>query len=287
MDYLSLRLLSSFCVGMIISQTGSLLQLGTKNTLASPSTLGFDGFAILWVLIFHSIGLILPHGLSPLIGIPLFIFLGLGMSQLMRGREKFERLILLGLSFNLLIGAVFSLWQFLFLAFNLPFPVELWFGHFRFVSPTSLYWVVGLELTFIGSIFYLLPDLRVFSLGREVARNYGLNGPRLFRYILVLVAVGTFVVVNLFGAFSFLGLLFPIVARKLWFNRFDLEGEFLYGALVNGIVLMLLDALCYFLPIYGAEIPTGLIVTAVGAVSLILLLWASQKDSETVAKPKK
>src|SRR5690606_12927856 len=87
------------------------------------------------------------------------------------------------------------------------------------------------------------------------------------------VAIGTFVVVGMFGAFSFLGLVFPIVSRKLWFERFDLKGEVVIGSLINGLFLSLIDLLCYYFPLYGAEIPVGLIVTAIGAVSLILLLW--------------
>lgn len=287
MDYLTLRLCSSFCVGLMISQTGSLLQLGTKNTLASPSTLGFDGLSVLWFLVFHSLIIFFNFQLSPIIGLPLFILLALVFAKLMKGTNKFERLILVGLSFNLLVGAIFSLWQFLFLAFNLPFPVELWFGHFRFVSSPSLIWLTVVESFIVLGIFLRFKDLQLFSLGRDVSRNWGLNESKFFSFILVAVSVGTFTVVNLFGAFSFLGLIFPILARKMFFKRFDLQGELVHGAVLNGLFLMVLDALCYFFPIYGAEIPTGLIVTAVGALSLILLLWLSQKDSEIVANPKK
>lgn len=287
MDYLTIRLLSSFLVGAIISQSGSLLQLGTRNPLASSSTLGFDGLAVLWVLVFHSLAVSFHFDVSPLIGLPVFLLVGLLLSKFFGGTRRFERLILLGLSFNLLVGAIFALWQFLFLAFNLPFPVELWFGHFRFANESSLLGLVILEIVLLGVLFLRFKDMQLFSYGKAISTNFNLNEARLFKFILIAVSVATFVIVSQFGAFTFLGLIFPIMARKIWFKKHDLEGEFLFGSLTNGIFLMVLDAACYFFPVYGAEIPTGLIVTSVGAVSLILILWTTHKDSESLANPKK
>jgi iron complex transport system permease protein len=291
MDYLILRLISSLLTGVLLSQGGSLIQLGTRNILASPSTLGFDGLAVLWLLIFHSVSLYFNLNHSPewslAIGIPCFIFLGLLFPKMIKGSSKFEKIVLLGITFNLFVGAVFSLWQFLFMAFNLPFPVELWFGHFRFASFNSMLILLVVEgLIALGLIAYF-KKLKMFSIGPVMSMNWGLDEKSLFRFIFVLVAVSTFVVVNLFGAFSFLGLIFPIIARKLWFKKADLKGELVYGSLLNGLCLMAVDSLCYYFPIFGAEVPVGLIVTGIGAVSLILILWTSYKDSEIVAKPKK
>ncbi len=290
MDYLVIRLICSFFTGMILSQAGSFIQLGTRNILASPSTLGFDGLAILWLLIFHSLILFIDGSSSTyaliLFGLPIFIMLGALFSYFNQGIIKFERVILLGLTFNLLVGAIFSLWQFLFLAFNLPFPIELWFGHFRFVSHESLLILLLTELLIGLGLFYRWRDLLLYSLGGSIAKNLNLNIPALFLYLFISVALGTFVVVALFGAFSFLGLVFPIISRNLWFRRFDLKGEIILGAIINGFLLMLIDYICYSFPIYGAEIPVGLIVTALGATGLIFLLW--QSDSrELLAKIRK
>lgn len=283
MDYLLIRLGASFLTGVLLSQSGSLIQLGTRNILASPSTLGFDGLAVLWLLIFHSISLYFnlsyPIELSFLIGVPLFIFLGLMFPRLLKGKSKFEKIILLGLTFNLLVGSVFSLWQFLFMAFNLPFPVELWFGHFRFASAQALAILVGAEILILLGMKFFFRDLKMFSIGPIMGLNWELNEKRLFKFIFVVVALSTLLVINLFGAFSFLALLFPILARKLWFKKWDLTGEFFGGAVFNGLCLMLIDWACYQFPLYGAEVPVGLIVTGLGALSLIGILWSKYKDS--------
>lgn len=288
MEYLAVRLICSFLAGVLLSQTGSFIQMGTRNILASPSTLGFDGLSILWVLLAHSLMLFFKVDYEFLIllmiGLPCFVLIGMIFARFLNKSQNIERLVLLGLTFNLLVGAVFSLWQFLFLAFNLPFPVELWFGHFRFADFSHLMVLLVIELIILAGWFGLRQEFYLFSLGKAVARNWKLKQAPFFAFMFIVVATGTFAVVSMFGAFSFLALIFPIVARRLWFRSYDLEGELLLGALFNGAVLMLIDLVCYFFPVYGAEIPVGLIATAVGALSLIILLWKSQNRSEFLAK---
>jgi iron complex transport system permease protein len=272
---------------MIISQTGSLIQLSTRNILASPSTLGFDGLSILWILIFHSVLISLNQdqtmSLLLLTGLPCFIVIGFLYSRALGKFRNLERLILMGLTFNLLVGAIFSLWQFLFLAFNLPFPVELWFGHFRFADSDVFSILLGFESLILAGWLILNKEIHLFSLGKTISENYHLKYQQLFSYLFICVSLGTFGIVSLFGAFSFLGLIFPIFARKLWFKKFDLKGEIIYGSILNGGLLMMIDSLCYYFPIYGAEVPVGLVATAVGALSLIFLLW----NSELLAKKQK
>lgn len=291
MEYLIPRFLCALISGVILSQCGSLIQMSSRNILASPSTLGFDGVSILWILIFHSIMLFFGLDQPVLIlfgaGIPLFVFFGWYFSGFIRNQKNINRLILIGLTFNLLVGAVFSLWQFLFLAFNLPFPVELWFGHFRFANLSAMLILLMTESLFIFGWFYFRKKFFSFSLGKSISSNICQDYSSLHAFMFIFVAIGTFAVVSLFGAFSFLGLIFPIIARRFWFKKADLGGELFAGAVVNGLFLLSIDAICYYLPIYGAEVPVGLIATAVGAVSLIFLLWKSDSHLEILAKNQK
>lgn len=288
MEYLILRMSSALLAGAILSQTGTLLQISTRNILASPSTLGFDGLSILWILAFHSILLFfnLEYPAYVLVGAGTVVFLMIGLlySSFIVKYKRIEKLILMGLTFNLLVGAVFSLWQFLFLAFNLPFPVELWFGHFRFAGYEGLFLLLLVEFFILSGWIYLRKSFRLFSLGHTVTVNLDLNQHRLYHFMFIAIAVGTFTVIALFGAFSFLALIFPVVARKLWFKKFDLQGEFLTGSIGNGLLLLVIDSMCYHFPIFGAEVPVGLMATAVGAMSLIYLLWKSDNRLEILAK---
>lgn len=283
MEYLSIRMLCALLAGVVLSQTGSFLQLSSRNVLASPSTLGFDGLAILLILIFHSLliffSIEVPEAALIMAGIPFMIFAGIIYASALGKKQKLEKLILIGLTFNLLVGAIFSLWQFLFMAFNLPFPVELWFGHFRFSALQSLLVILLIELIMAFGIHYFRKDLLTISFGESLSRNIGNNLKPVQLFMFIMIAVGTFSVVILFGAFSFLALIFPLLARKVFFPAWDLKGEFYLGSLMNGLCLMLIDWICYQFPVLGAEIPVGLIATAVGAVSLILLLWKSHMEN--------
>lgn len=284
MDYLLSRLLCSFFTGVLTSQAGSLVQLGTRNILSSPSTLGFEAITVFWLLLTHAASLFLfDVGYLFLLGIPLFIGIALFTSKFLGKESSLERVILLGLTFNLLMGAIFSLWQFFFLALNLPFPMEVWFGNFRLAENPKLMWVLGAEILFV--LFYLRNEKKIFlySLGEEWGRSLRVKDRSLFRFIFIAAILATYLIVTLFGAFAFLGLIFPIVARKLWFSKFDIRGEFLIGALFNGGLLMMIDAFCYQFPIAGAELPVGLLVAIVGAVSLILVLWKSSRGSQLLA----
>lgn len=278
-------------MGTVLSQTGSFLQLSTRNILAGPSTLGFDGMSILWILISHSVllyfqieptyQLILLSGLFP------FFLLGAWFAFFLNKFKKVEKLIFMGLIFGLLVGAVFSLWHFLFLAFNLPFPVELWFGHFRFADIQSTTFLILLEFFLFAGWMIFRKEIKLFSLGPDVAANFNLKVKNLYHFIFISISLATFVIITLFGSFSFLGLIFPLISRKMWFKKFDLDGEVVVGGVVNGLVLMAVDLLCYFFPIMGAEIPVGLIATAVGALSLILILIHSDNRLEILANRQK
>jgi ABC-type Fe3+-siderophore transport system permease subunit len=219
-----------------------------------------------------------------LAGLPAFIFLGLVYSRVLMNEDRLERVILLGLTFNLFVGAIFSLWQFFFMAFNQPFPVEVWFGHFRHASGSALILLLIAASLFIFGFSLIHKELSLFSLSSNLARNYQLKRKKFFAIVFILSVCSTFIVVGLYGAFSFLGLIFPILARKLWFSRFDLQGEFYWGSVFNGLILMMIDYLCFAFPIMGAEVPVGLLVTAVGAVSLILLLWRGNHGAQLLAK---
>ncbi len=285
MDYLILRLLSSLLCGIILSQAGSFIQTGTRNILASPSTLGIEGLSILWLLCLHT--LTLAMGLESewwaVSGVILFIFVGKLFSRLTGKEAKLEKVLFLGLTFNLFVGAIFSLWQFFFLAYNLPFPVEVWFGHFRYVNEKSFFLLLVFEIILLAFLSKQWRNLKLYSLGPVISRAHSVNLASLYAFFFIFSFCGSFLVISQFGAFSFLGLIFPIVARKMWFGKYDLGGEMLLGSLVNGLFFMVTDFICYQFPIMGAEVPVGLIASAVGAVSLLTLLGKSKQGPEFLA----
>lgn len=274
---------------MILSQAGSFIQTGTRNILASPSTLGIEGLSVLWILFIYSTAMFtgMDSDWLGLTGIPLFGLIGYFLSKLSGKELKLDRILFAGLTFNLLVGAIFSLWQFFFLAYNLPFPVEIWFGHFRFVRTEAVLLLVLFELILLFFLRKQWRNLQLFSLGSVLSRAHSGNVQGLYSFFFIFSVTGTFLVISLFGAFSFLGLILPLIARKIWFRRYDLKGELFIGSVCNGLFFMAMDHFCYRYPVMGAEIPVGLIASVLGAVCLITLMARSAKGPEFLANARK
>ncbi|MFL5785093.1 MAG: iron chelate uptake ABC transporter family permease subunit [Bacteriovoracaceae bacterium] len=289
MNYVLVRRLCSFFSGLILSQAGSLIQIGTRNILSSPSTLGIEGLSVLWILCLHVFALTsgIETSLLFLAGLPVFVVVGLLLARLTGKDIRLESVLFVGLTFNLLVGAIFSLWQFFFLAFNLPFPMEIWFGHFRYVQESYIIVLFVFEVVLLIFLRGHWRNLSLYTLGSTLSRAFGADLQKLYKFLFIFAVCGTYLVLAMFGAFSFLGLLFPLVARKLWFDRFDLKGELAIGAVVNGLAFMVIDFLCYKFPVMGAEIPVGLIASVVGAVCLIGLIWRSTRGPEFLANTRK
>lgn len=275
------RFISSFAAGTLISLMGSFIQLRSQNILASTSTVGLDSLSVLWILLFHTVTVLfhidVDFNVQLVMGIVVFTFFGLYLAKLSERKFSIQQLLLLGLSLNLFVGAIYSLWQFLFLAFNFDFPTELLFGHFRFAGLRELTPIVLILILFLASLKCYWKELSIYSAGEQITRLAGINYQKMSCHFLVLSSISIFLLVYLFGGFAFLGLVLPILSRGLWFSRFGLKGEFVFGGILNGFLFMLIDLICYLMPVQGAELPVGLISGVVGSLALILLLRRKTK----------
>jgi iron complex transport system permease protein len=271
-----------FC-GYFLTLSGSLSQLVTNNTIASPSTLGMDGAAVLFVILaqFVSIGVDLNvsyvHTAFILFLIPFGIisFISLGLSKKTNNIwEHFDiqKIILFGLAFNLFVGAIFSIIQFLFMALNFEFPTGLWFGSLKQYDKDYLMIFV---VIFIITKVYILGVSQKFealNLGSSFALGLGIDVQRIQRIALLLSFLLTGVVICYFGVFSFLGLIFPHILRSFGFFKSSMRRELLIGPYITGFIFGIVDQFCYQFDLYGAELPVGMVSSVVGAIFLIFLV---------------
>ena len=280
------RIAFAFFCGYFLSLSGSLTQVVTNNNLASPSTLGFDGLAALCVIIASNILVFFPTSapleyLSFSLFISLFVLLGW---WLWRDKRRTPRifsldikfLVLMGLAFNLFVGAIFSVIQFLFMALNTDFPSGLWFGSFRYYHEESLILFSLLFLLLQFALAKYASQLRLLGLGESVALGLGVNVKQTQKAGLLCSFFLTGLVISFFGVFSFLSLIIPHMLRMLPVFKRNVKRELRLGALVGGVALALLDTLCFNFDYMGAEFPAGMVSSVVGAFSLIALLLNSQ-----------
>ena len=279
MEINSLRLLLAFFAGIFLTSSGSLTQNTTQNSLASPSTLGFDAIGVLSVLFAH--GLLTFFSINISLEVFSFLIFNLFFAgvylffrtiQLDSTKLDMKIIILIGLGFNLFIGAIFSVVQFLFIATNTKFPTGLWFGSFKFYSSyeIGIYLIVFVLLMLF--LFKNLSSLRLISVGVPFARGVGVDVVAAQKRSLYISFYMTGLVISFFGVFSFISLVFPHILRLLPFIKHDMRKEFTLGALVGGLIMMLLDFLVYNFDFYGAELPVGMISSVLGSFVLIFLL---------------
>jgi ABC-type Fe3+-siderophore transport system permease subunit len=214
------RFCCAFLAGGLLSVSGSLVQNFTHNDLAGPSTLGFEALVVLVILIAHFIGLTSLTNLSTeVIALILFIFV---LSFFFWQRRKIdfflinESMLLIGLCFNLFVGAIFSLLQFLFFSLSMEFPTQIWFGNFRYISDSALPILI---LTFVMTVYFVLRFIKTLTLigfGKEFSENFHPGGAReLGRFSWGLSLVLTGIVTIYFGVFSFSSLIFPHLSSIL------------------------------------------------------------------------
>jgi len=275
------RLSLALLAGVVLSHTGSLIQLTTRNEMASPSTMGMDGLAVAIVLANYAIQRFYPAWPLEVMGLVAIAVVALLLwfwpekwLPLKGGRgQDFRFILLLGLSLNLLVGALFAIMQFLAMAFNQEFPDQLWFG--RIGQATMLQMISGLIIIF-GLVSLGMRRRRLWKallLGSGFCHGHQIPVKQMAKEALWVAFIGNLWVITQFGAFSFLGLLFPLLLRQLSRYHGEPWRELTEGAFVCGAVFAMLDHVCYNFTFHGAEIPVGLPASLAGAAGLVFLLW--------------
>ncbi len=274
---LVLRFLCAFCAGALLSLAGSLVQNFTHNDLAGPSTLGFEALIVLVILLAHFLGVYyFPETSEEALSLFIFI-LCLGFAFFKQKLiEKWllnDSMILLGLCFNLFVGAIFSLMQFLFFSLSMEFPTQIWFGNFRYIADSAL----PLLIFTLVIIYYFtgrfLKELSMLGFGKEFCENVHPGLPQKLgklSWILSLTATG--VVTIYFGVFSFSSLIFPHLARRIPYFRYSLKRELFVWPLFAGGIFATLDYSCREILFYNTEIPVGMLSSILGALGLMILV---------------
>lgn len=280
------RIFLAFFVGYFLTVSGSLSQLVTQNNLASPSTLGFDGLAVISIILAQLTLTVfeirfqidfLSFCLFALFFLFLFIYrVSTSTKENFILKRNIEFIILLGLGFNLFVGAIFSVIQFLFIALNWDFPTGIWFGNFKYYSEGVLWLYIAVFIMLQVILVKLAPGFRLLSIGSDFAQGVGVNVRQIQSSALFVSLFLTGLVISFFGVFSFLGLIFPHLLRLVgWFKR-DMRNELLYGGIFTGGLFSGLDFICYRFDIYGTELPVGMVSSVFGSFILLILLVRKQ-----------
>ncbi|WP_226000630.1 FecCD family ABC transporter permease [Paenibacillus sp. BJ-4] len=274
-DFRLPRIVLSILVGIGMGISGCIMQSLLKNDMASPGTLGISSgsglFVLMYITLFASEGL-----LSPIL-LPGLAFAGgltaaflIFMLAFRRGRDISPTgLILTGVAMGSGYSAL-SLMLTLRLDkqqydFALRWQAgDLWGDDWSYIM-VLLPWV----LIICFYVFYRSNTLNTLNLGNQTASGLGVAIKREFIGLTIAAVALASGSVALGGNFFFVGMVSPHLARRLVGPNHKLLLP--TTALVGSLVILIADTLTRTIS-FGADIPTGIIITILVTPYFLYLL---------------
>lgn len=270
------RMIIALLIGAGLALSGSILQGLSRNSLADPGILGINAGAGLAVVL--SIYLFGQSGgslLSKPFFLPVFAFAGaLAIAALIyrfswKGGIDPERLLLVGLGFNALCGALLLILQLKmdpkdFQQAAIWLTGSIWGIQWPYVWALLPWILVLMPVAFIKA-----RTMNILQFKQEVPVALGLRVESERRLLLCLSAALAGACVAAGGGIAFIGLLAPHLARRLsgpnYFSNLPL------AALIGAALVLIADMIGKNL-LAPADIPVGIVISVIGAPYLIFML---------------
>ncbi|NJN73585.1 MAG: iron ABC transporter permease [Limnothrix sp. RL_2_0] len=269
------RTLTAWGVGTALAIAGTITQGLTRNPLAAPSIIGVNAGAALAAV---SIIIIFPN--APIGLLPVAAFLGAFTIAILiyllawNGGTAPVRLILVGIGFSLIAGALTS--------------ILTTFGNIYDVSQ-ALVWLAGSVygrsweeviafapwLGIFGLMSLVLSrELNTLNMGDELAIALGSRLEWQRGWLLFCAVALSGAAIATAGSIGFVGLMAPHIARQLVGPSH--EGLLPTAALTGGMIVVIADLIgrLLFAPI---ELPCGIITAIVGAPYFLYLLVRTRR----------
>ncbi|MEJ0025677.1 MAG: iron ABC transporter permease [Rhizomicrobium sp.] len=263
-------------VGATLGLAGAALQALFRNPLADPGLIGVSGGAACGAVGWIVLGAQLPLWMHTGFAMPAAAFLagliatgGVYIIGRTQTRTDIATLLLAGLAVNALTTAVVGYLTYLGSDAQLR-ALTFWLLGGLGGATWDQIWPVLLIMAATGTGFGILArGYDLFALGENAAGHLGLAVETVRRATILLVALGVGASVALTGIIGFVGLAAPHLVRLLGgsAHRFVLPGSALLGALL--VVLADVAARLLVMP---AELPIGVVTSALGAPFFIWLL---------------
>ena len=278
--FLELRLpraILCLLVGASLGVGGTLMQALFRNPIVEPGLVGTSSGAAFGSALFFVLGGVLPLGAS-LWSLPVAACTGGVVSTylvflLARSREDGRASIVMLLLTGLAVNALFmSAIGFLSYIARDPQARSITFWSLGTLSGASWRAVQVVAVSTVGGTAVALryaKQLNALMIGEEEATYLGVNVNRL-KWIILSVNVVIVAVATAFtGVISFVGLVVPHILRMMGGadNRFLIVGSALMGA-----TLLSLADLIARLSLRPAELPIGIVTSAVGVPVFLSLL---------------
>lgn len=271
LEYRLLRTIYVLLSGGVLAISGCLLQSTLRNPLVDHYILGIGSGALFAVYLSVIIAGPSVHvtSLSAVIGGLLALSIVISLANTISGSDV--AYVIVGLSVTSLFTGL-SILLFYFAAVRYPYAGLMLTGSFIMSYRDRLVYVLAAFTVAYVSSFLISKKLNTLLLGDEYALQLGVN-PRKLRLVSSIVAGSTAsIVVALFGIIGFIGLISPHISR-LTLRTSDNRLVIPIAVVTGSTILYVTDLFSRYIasPIIG-EIPSGAVVSAIGAPFFIILV---------------
>lgn len=268
------RIMTALLAGIILGVSGFLLQTVLNNTLADPSTLGITPGAALGALFAIQF---IPETSSFLISLSGFVgaMISAGIIFIVSKKSKYNAsmLVLVGMAVTAICNA----------------GVNIIIINTSVGKSASLVWLAGstygsnwnnvMTLLIIIAlmtpvVWFLSKDLDAMMLGEDIATAIGSNVTKMRLITSIVGIILASIAVSIVGTVGFIGLLAPHMSRFLVGVKH--RKNIIVTALLGGLLLLFADFIGRVV-IYPNEIPSGLVVSIIGAPYFLWLLHSTSK----------
>lgn len=274
------RIIIAMLIGAGLSVSGCIIQAITKNPLSDPGLLGINAGAgfmvILYILIFNA------TSSGSVFYLPVLALIGGGVTAIIvyllsKNKNKSIspiRLVLTGVAMQAGISALTILLVVKMDETQYDFLVSwqsgsIWGASWKFVL-ALLPWIIIL----LPYIISKSKTLDIINLGEETACNLGLSVHVERKKLLAVSVALAASCVAVSGSISFVGLVAPHLSRRIIGSR---HGILLpTSALIGALLVSLADMISRVI-LQPSEMPTGIIVSVIGAPYFIYLLAKLKK----------
>ena len=276
------RVILAALVGASLSVSGACLQGLFRNPLADPGLIGVSAGAALGastIIVFGS-SLTSAFIFSTFL-LPLSACLGSGLVILMLflltrgfGHQGVTYMLLVGIAVNAIASVGIGILTFISSDSELRSLTFWTMGSFGGITWSLL--IPALIIIFISFLF-LLPILRnldILQLGESEAKRLGVNVKSLKYRIIFASAASVGASVSLSGMIGFVGLVVPHLLRLL--SGVNHTYVVIGSALLGSSLMVFADLLSRLL-IQPAELPVGLITSAIGSPFFLWLIFRINK----------
>ena len=275
------RIAASILVGVLLANSGLLMQGVFRNPLVSPYTLGVSNGAAFGasLAIIFSAGMTSVAASNNLVSLFAFLFAAITMYLVQAigrmAKNSTKSLLLAGVAVSYLFSSLVSFIKYVVDVEKLP---ELVFWQMGSVSdatwPQILILLIAAVLGLVVMTFYAW-DLNVMATGEESAISLGVNYKRVRRIAFFFSTLMTGVAVAFAGTIGFVGMVAPHAARMLVGNdyRYTVPTASLCGALL----LLMADSLSRML-VTAIALPIGVITSMIGVPFFIWLIIQKRQE---------